>query len=269
MTIHLPTRDLVGILSDVIPFASADKDDTMRRSVRFEWDGETLSAQATDGHHFAISTWHPDDDVPEEADDLPTTFIDERGNNDSPWSCVITLDDAKTLVKDYRLPPKQGLTPLNVGGNMHSLAVSRNGAAGPPAKTTRIEALHADDQVAYPNLAKLLSEHVPSPTMVVAFNIERLAHFGKVRQVGPMVVTLAGADGTAVVTIGARFVGGISTSRIPGVSQAIAAQASDFLRNGSGVHLRQPTVDVDGDPFDPFPEGISDEPATEPLDVRS
>jgi hypothetical protein len=248
VTIRIPTRDLVGILSDAIPFAATDKDDVVRRSVRIAWDGETLSAQATDGRHFAWSTWHPDDEIPEEAaGDLVDSpgLVDNFGGDDTDaWSCVIALDDAKTLVKDYRLPPKQGLTPLSVEGRPHALTVRRDKDTGLSAKTTRIEALALDQQAGFPDMAKLLRQRAVSAPVThrIAFSAERLAHFGKVRAVDSMElelteeVELTECAAMAVVRIGERFVGGIVPVKAPSI-EAPASHGSDVLRYGSGVHV--------------------------------
>ncbi|WP_213451561.1 hypothetical protein [Rhizomonospora bruguierae] len=58
--ITIPTGELVGLLGDVVPFASPDKDMPNYNVVRLEWDGEMLHALTCDTIRIGWSSWHPD-----------------------------------------------------------------------------------------------------------------------------------------------------------------------------------------------------------------
>jgi hypothetical protein len=249
----------------VIPFAATSKDDPWRRVVRLEWAGAALSAQATDGHHFGSSTWHPDDQVPEEnnPDIDQATAFNPRGGDDPPWACVIDLDDAKALVADYKLPPKHGLTPLSVGGHWIAVTVARSRDTGWSAKTTTVQGLPLETQEHFPNLGKILAGHSARPAGKVAVNADRLAHFAKVRPVGPVELALSGDDGLILVTIGARFVGGIFPLKISvdvaGYRHTEPAVAGDLLKHGDVTGPSGDGIDPIEEPGEPVTERVRDE----------
>lgn len=201
--ITIPTGELTGVLSDVIPFTFPDDDLPALNCVRIEWDGAMLHALSTDRYRIAWASWHPDDDPDMDSqDDLFTNW----GGADDPWSATVTLDDAKELVKVFKLPVKEQRVPLSVDFANGQVTVRRD-------RDTGCTALRLDipDQLAeFPDVRKLLAdsdrvESVPG----LAFNAKFLADFGKVRPRAPMQMSFTGSKTIAHVAIGKRFAGAI------------------------------------------------------------
>ncbi|MEU7170352.1 hypothetical protein ABZ949_02525 [Micromonospora tulbaghiae] len=201
--ITVPTGELTGTIADVLPFVFPDPDLPNLNCVRLEWDGHMLHALSTDRYRIAWSAWHPDDDPDiETQDDLFTNW----GGADDPWTATITLDDAKELVKVFKLPTKEQRVPLTVDFTNGQVTVRRD-------RDTGYTALRLDipDQLAeFPDVRKLLtdSDRV-EPIAGLAFNAKYLADFGKVRPRAPMQLSFTGATKLTHVAIGKRFTGAI------------------------------------------------------------
>lgn len=123
--ITMPTRELVGLLADVVAFASPDDEDTYWHRIVIRWDGERLHASAGDAVRAAHVSWGPDD---EDADD-DALFDVTRTSDDEPWHLALLPGDVKDIVAKFKLSAKQGAAPLNVDGNMHRLRIQRDGEA--------------------------------------------------------------------------------------------------------------------------------------------
>lgn len=200
--ITIPTAELVGLLSDTIPFAHPDKNEDVLRSVRIDWDGRMLHATATDRARIGWARWHPDDapDV-DYQDDL---FVD-LGGHDTPWTAVIGLDDAKDAVKMFKLPAKEGHAPLTVDLQRGQLRVSRSRDTGHSAITHVMRDATIGD---YPD-SRTAFDDLPGLDFVdrLAFTAAYLADFAKVRPRGPLAMRFAGPDRLVHVQIGERFSG--------------------------------------------------------------
>jgi hypothetical protein len=201
--ITIPTRDLVGIVADAIPFASTDAETPATNAVRVEWDGGQLHAMATDHYRIAWSTWDPDD--PGDEVEQPDLFT-EPGGTDEPWHFYCPLDDAKSLAAAYKLPPKEGGCPLTVEHSRGLLTVKRARETGHSALTMTIVGLRLDNP---PDIRRLLAGHsAVDPVTEVAYTGKWLSDFGaKVRQRGPLRLTFAGK--LTLVAVGERFTGAI------------------------------------------------------------
>lgn len=206
----IPTAELVGLLSDVIPFAHTDKDLPDVNSVLLEWDGDRLHAQATDQYSAGWCTWDPDDDQPGGDNDGPVQddLFTEWGSDDLRWRVLITLADAAEAVKVFKLPAKEGRTPLHVAVEYNRLTIKRGKETGHSAITcayqTRLHHAVPDLEAAF-----VVFHTRVEPTRAVLFDAQRLAAFAKVRPHAPLELLAAGAGGTAVVHIGSRFTGAI------------------------------------------------------------
>lgn len=216
--ITVPTTELVGLLTDTIPFASPDKDDDVLYTVRIDWDGEMLHASATDRFHIGWSRWHPDDDPDVDSqDDLFTVW----GGDDEPWTAVIGVDDAKDAVRMFKLAAKEGQAPLTVTLDGGQLRVSRSRETGHSAITHVMRDAATDNHVD----VRDLFDHLPEPAEVdeLAFTARYLADFAKVRVRGQMQMTFAGPDRAVRIQIGERFTGAINPVRIGSERLAPAA----------------------------------------------
>lgn len=209
--ITIPTSELTGLLADVAPFADPDDDIPQTHCVRLEWDGDRLHALATDRHCLGWATWHPDDDLgpgEEAQDDLFT----EWGGADDPWAITLPLPDAAEHIKVFKLPAKEGRTPLTVDfdPDKRRLTVRRSRDTGHSAIT-----IATDDpvDVEVPDLRKLLADaqRYLAPKQV-AYTARLLAGFAKVRPHGPMVLRFT--EGLTHVKIGERFTGAIMPVKV-------------------------------------------------------
>jgi hypothetical protein len=212
VTVTIPTGELVGVLSDAIPFASKDEDFPAINAVRPRWDGAMLHAQATDRYVLGWSQWDPDDDPDrDEQEDLFTDW----GGADNPWTILLPLADAVDIVKVFKLGPKESWTPLTIDHVDGRLKVVRHRDSGHSAITQVVEPLDAE----FPNIAELLTKaNLYDTTDGLSYDAKRLALFAKVRQRGPMRLTFTAAansdrPGLTHVQIGERFNGAIMPVR--------------------------------------------------------
>lgn len=225
MSITIPTGDLTGILADVIPFAFPDDNNLPEICcVRLEWDGETLHAMATDRYRLGWSQWTPgdmDETDPPQQDDLFTRW----GGADEPWAISIDLDDAKELVKVFKLPTKEMACPITVDHDAKygRAKVVRTRDTGHSAITIVAEG----NGLGYPDLRVLLAANDRVKAVrSIQYNPGYLADFGKVRPRGPLELTFTGK--LTQVTIGKRFQGAIA--RLDGKEENV-------LRDGAGLRL--------------------------------
>jgi hypothetical protein len=207
--ITIPTADLVGILSDVVPFAWADEEIPDINCVRIEWDGYKLHALATDRYRLGWSTWEPGDvAVGEEVqDDLFTDW----GSGDDPWAISIALDEAKELIKVFKLPPKEGHTPITVDydATRWTAKVVRSRDTGHSAITVVVP----DTRATFPDLPALLAKNdALAATTGANYTAKYMADFAKVRPLGPLALRFS--EGLTHVSIGERFVGAIMPVKI-------------------------------------------------------
>lgn len=200
--ITIPTADLVGVISDVLPFASPDKDWPERWAVNIEWDGEQLHAFATDGYRLGWSRWEPGDvgEDEEVQDDLFTQW----GSGDAPWSITLQLADATELAKVFKLPTKEWQTPLIVDYTGDRIKVRRDRDKKHSAITVVADAAG----VAFPDVRVLLAKADKATRVArMSYSAKWLADFAKVRPRGPM--QLHFTKNLTRVSIGERFTGAI------------------------------------------------------------
>lgn len=206
--ITIRTADFVGILADVVPFATTDAECPETNAVRVEWDGSQLHALATDLIRVGISSWHPDDAPEIDAQDDVFTNL---GGADEPWAVNVALDDAKHLIKTYKLPVKQGNTLITVeyaGGDMK---VIRSRDTGHSAITVKVDGQPA----VFPAVRDLLSSKDALQEVTgLAFGARFIADFGKVRPRGPLELEFTGTTSLTHVRIGERFLGAIMPTRL-------------------------------------------------------
>jgi hypothetical protein len=229
----VPTGDLVGILSDVLPLAPDNKDHP-HHGVLLEWDGSQLSAHASDGLSAGVSSYDPDDpdDFPE---DGPVVHWGPTEGGEPTWRFFVTAPDAKEIVKTFKLAWKFRAIPLNVkvsptgtllfiertrdtGKTEHTMAV-RPPTDGVPRGFPDVPALVAD----------LMHYRAPADHSVVWGH--RLAAFQTASRRGPVAQVFTRGDRPTVIKVGNRFIGCVTAEREP------KRPASDVLRTGSGVLL--------------------------------
>jgi len=124
-TLTMPTREIVGLLGDVYPFASSDDEDTTWHRVVLRWDGSRLHAMAGNGYRLAWTSWGPDDgDQPE----IPG--LEYGADTGATWELAILPEDAKEIAKKFKVGVKLGEAPVRVTGSIDSIRVERDAEAG-------------------------------------------------------------------------------------------------------------------------------------------
>lgn len=203
--ITIPTGDLTGVLSDVIPFAFPKDDFPMLNVVRLEWDGHALHTLTTDRYRVGWSTWEPGDvgKFEEVQDDL---FAD-WGSGDDPWACTLALADAAEIAKVFKLSHKESQVPLTVDyeADRRRLTVKRAKETGHSAIT-----ISAEDtfEANFPDVRTLLANADKlAARREVEYTAAFLADFAKVRPRGPL--SMRHTRSLTHVSIGERFVGAI------------------------------------------------------------
>jgi hypothetical protein len=213
MTLTMPTRELVGLLADVVPFASTDADDSTWHRVVLRWDGSRLFAFAGDGERMAQMSWGPDDgDVPA----IPGLDFGSP-STDTDWELAILPENAVEIAKKFKVGVKEGETPLRVTGSVDSFTVERDAETGDTALRAVALARPWDDNG--PRIDETIAELAGEgdrPRAEVAFAGQRLVDFvnpKKVRQRGVVVLTFTKTS--AYVQIGRHFRGAVLLSEVP------------------------------------------------------
>lgn len=202
--ITIPTGDLTGVLSDVLPFAWPKDDDPVYNTVRVEWDGRQLHALTCDRWSLGWSSWEPGDVGKYE--EVQDQLFADWGSADDPWACTLALADAAQIAKVFKLGPKESQVPLTVDheSDRRRLTVKRAKESGHSAITISAE----DTFTPFPDLrAALAAADKLTARREVEYNATRLADFAKVRARGPL--SMRHTKGLTHISIGERFVGAI------------------------------------------------------------
>jgi hypothetical protein len=228
MTITIPTSEFVGLITDVAPFAFPKPDLPDVNVVRLEWTGEMLHASTTDTMRCARSSWHPDDDPTTSGKHKQDALFGVYGGADDRWVVIAGLDDAREIAKIYKLPDKEGLTPLQLDYSRNRLRVIRSADTGHQAITTVVQPRMAE----FPDLRKILDVDLLESEAVgqIAYTGRHLADLGTVRQRGTLRLNFAGDRRATRVTIGDRFV---ATLR-PEYSSPLASASGLLVTVGVG-----------------------------------
>lgn len=159
MTITIPTAELLGVLTDVVEFADADKE-SPHYGVLLSWSGDTgrLTAQAYNGLAGAEARWEPDTGreslgLGEAGKEAFDASEQEWGADDDheEWSAFLALSDVKDILKVFKVPATFWRLPLQIAapsGLTASLAdgltISRTGEWGRPAQKMTVSPLEGD-----------------------------------------------------------------------------------------------------------------------------
>jgi hypothetical protein len=212
----IPTAELIGLLTDVMPLMPADKK-AADRIVRVEWDGAQLLATAADGVRAGTSAWDPDD--PSEHDGKKYEVVYGPTNRPEPkWSVYLHADDVAEIVKAFKLADKFGGVPLMVRVNDTGtrFIVERSRETG---KTAHLMTVTPLTDARLPNVrvqvGELWSER--SSTGRVVCWAHRLGGFLAAGRRGPLaqIPTGPAGDGPVIVKVGNRFVGHYLPEREP------------------------------------------------------
>lgn len=227
--ITIPTSELTGCIGDALCVFTAPPKDNPLGGVAIEWDGEALHFTAYDVYSGATVEWLPGNGIEVDAEDEADV---DWGGGDDPWRVFVPYDDAKEILKLFRLPAKLWLTPVTIKANAIGtrLTVERNDARR--GERLLVVATDNDQLQGIPPVREWADKTVTNPADVsaVAFSPARLGAFGAVRPHGAAVLRFAAEGHPVGIKIGSRFAGFLFESRA-------AVHRYSVLRDGSGVQV--------------------------------
>lgn len=211
MTLTLPTRELVGLLADVYPFADPDEDNPAWHRVVIRWEDNRLHALAGSSFRAAWMSWGPDDgDAPIPGLEYPTDVDD--------WTMAILPKEAKEIATKFKVNAKDGDSPLRITGTPDRLTVERDSDTIVGVALRSVALARPWDDA--PDIATIISavreesRNCPARTEV-AYNGFSLADYANpkvVRQRGP--VELRFGPKSTYIRIGEHFQGAIAQATV-------------------------------------------------------
>jgi hypothetical protein len=223
--ITIPTTELIGCIGDVLPIAGDNKE-SETWGIKIDWDGEALRFAAYDILIGGQVEWTPGEGL--ESEDETGELID-WGGEDAPWQTFIHADQAKEIVKLFKLPAKLAFVPVRL----------KCSPTGNQLTVERVDSPHADRVLTIPgfpevalNRFPLMSDKGPLPNVIPAaklfFSNALLGAFGPVRSHGVMCVTAGDASEPVEIWIGNRFSGFIYQA-------GAKVHRYNVIRDGAGV----------------------------------
>lgn len=239
--ITIPTTELIGCLTDVLPIITDPKSELA--GVQVEWDGESLHFTAYDVYSGGTVEWPPGLGAEGEPNEDSEADDPEWGGDDAPWSTWIRLDQVKDILKLFKLPAKLWRFPVTVKCSPTGDRLIIEREDGPRVGRQLMLQAEPGMLAKIPNVRTYTTDRDMTPTMRMnaVFTGYRLAAFGAVRPHGLMHMEF-GQDGDPVaVNIGSRYRGFIYPSTAKHVPRF------NLLRDGAGVHVSRQTEEPAGD----------------------
>lgn len=118
--ITIPTTELIGCLSAVLPIFIVPPKDNPLAGVAIEWDGEALHFTTYDVYSGATVRWVPGEGAEGTSDsdaDSGEDYAWGAPESESHWRVFIGYDDAKEIVKLFKLPAKLWRYPVGLKVN--------------------------------------------------------------------------------------------------------------------------------------------------------
>lgn len=228
MSITIPTSELIGGLSDVLPQITDPKGD--HAGVQIAWTGETLTFTAYDVYSAAEVYWLSGEGDENDADEDTADDID-WGGHDAPWRTWVSALQAKEIVKVFKLPAKLWRFPVEIGCANDSRTLTIHREDGP--RTGRELIIPADPgechQIPDVRAIAYAEDRDADPAVVPTFAPYRMAAFGSARSHGVMQLFLGDVNQPVGIRIGQRFAGFLYQSG------AKAVHRYNALRDGAGV----------------------------------
>lgn len=244
--ITIPTSELIGGLSDVLPHIS-DPKGSATSGVKIAWTGEALVFTTYDVYSGVDVHWIPGEGDEAEVqgdqeDEVGDGYSITWGGEDDPWSTFVYYEQAKEIVKVFKLPAKLWRMPVTLKCSPTGDRVTIEREDGPrvgrflqvqadPGMTKNIPDVraiaYAEDRGEVDGVPSLAT-FSPSPPVVV-FSPTRLAAFGLGRPLGVLRLVLGNPNEPAGIMMGRRLAGFIYQSDAKGV------HPYSVLRDGAGV----------------------------------
>lgn len=225
MTITIPTRELITIISDALVFAPADKDAELY-GIQLRRDGSALRAAGYDVLSGAESSWYWEQET--DSEDAPVWGPDDEPGEPDEWSVFLPLPDAKEIVKTYKLAPKFGATPVHLDFSQPMVADDGESTAPRlyltrqrhPWCTAHSLILQTVPDVKFLSIGAIIdaasdamvgstavADDADPGSLTMSFNPARLAQFGRIFPHGVALVRYLGREQPTIVHVGGRVRG--------------------------------------------------------------
>jgi hypothetical protein len=231
--ITIPTTELIGGISDVLPIILDPKSDLAGLVV--EWDGESLHFTAYDVFAAATVAWTPgegaerDDQIQTESSD--SGYEPEWGGDDAPWRTWIWLDSAKEILKLFKLPAKLWRFPvtLKCSPTGDRLILERTDSP----RGDRLLTVPADPDKARREIpdvrAIALGLKNTDASVCQSYFHSRLGAFGTARAHGTLTMFFGSENEPTAIMMGSRYRGFIYPT------DAKHVRPFNLLRDGTGL----------------------------------
>lgn len=230
--ITIPTTELIGGLTDVLPIIRNIKGELS--GVKLAWDGESLRFSVYDVFAGGEVEWTPGYGAEGEVGtDDQDANEPEWGGDDLPWSTWIRYDQAKEIVKVFKLPAKLWRFPVAVKCSPIGDRLTVEREDGPRVGRTLIVQAEPTQLAKIPQVWTYVEDQDCTPTDHKRLTItpDRLAAFGEIRAHGLMFLRFGQENEPIGIRVGSRFSGFVYPASAKSVPRF------NLLRDGSGVHV--------------------------------
>lgn len=118
--ITMSTEELVGMINDVLPFATKNPDDGEAYNIRLEVRDEEVTFSATNRVSAARVFWTPDYEIHDNDED--GVYTAEYGVFEFPeFSVRLSIRDAKSIASAFKLPTKLDFAPVSISVELASV----------------------------------------------------------------------------------------------------------------------------------------------------
>lgn len=233
--ITIPTTELIGGFADVLPIIRDPKNDLA--GVKLEWTGEDLRFSTYDIYAGAEVEWTPGEGA--EGKDVVETegsddgYEPEWGGDDLPWRTWIRYEQAKEIVKVFKLPAKLWRFPVAVKCSPTGDRLIIEREDGPRVGRTLMVQAEPAQLAKVPNVRTYVEDHdqTRTDTSALLIDADRLGSFGTVRPHGLMRMVFGQENDPINVTVGSRFSGFVYPATAKSVPRF------NLLRDGADVHV--------------------------------
>jgi hypothetical protein len=225
--ITIPTTELIGGITDVLPILS----DPKTGGIKINWDGECLHFTAYDIYSGGTVAWFPGEGAEGEFDDEEGAVEIDWGGDDSPWSVFIWADQAKEILKLFKLPAKLWRVPVTMKASPTGDRLIIERTDSPRGERLLMLPTDNDHLNEIPDVANYAQDQDRSITAVTTATLApaRLGAFGAVRPHGLMTMLFGLLSDPVEVRIGSRYAGFVYLAGAKNV------HPYSLLRDGAGL----------------------------------
>lgn len=223
--IIIPTTELIGCIADMLPHIQDPKGGLA--GIVVEWTGESLTFSVHDVYSGAVVEWVPGEGAEGDLDPEQEGQEDIAwGGGDDPWRVFIWLNDAKEIIKLFKLPAKLWAFPVKLKVNLSQtkLTVERDDMTR--GERLLVVSTYNDNLRHIPNIAQVANRVNARLQEAIALPGARLGAFGLCRPHGALSMVWGNDVEPVRIKVGSRLGGFVYP---PGTS------GFNMLRDGAGL----------------------------------